>query len=152
MTATLRRIELRSVVWEVLALVTVVSALVWPTILQLVDKWRPIADNVLGHSWPVVAVALWGLIRDARSVPVRLPWRIERVPLLFTAIVSGAWALAFQAALGAAQQMIWPFFIGGVIWATLGAPALRALSRALTLLLFVVPVWVVILVRLLALS
>ena len=143
MTRGQRRVESRSAVWQVLILVTSTSALIWPTMLQLVDKWRPIADNVLGHGWPVVAVALWGLFRDARMITVLQSWQLQWQPLMFTLAISLLWAFAYQAAFGAAQQIFWPFLIGGVIWSALGRPAIRLLSRALFLLIFVVPIWAV---------
>ena len=143
MTDDRGRVENRSVVCEVLVLALLVSTLIWPTMLQLFDKWRPIADNVLGHAWPVVVVAFWGLMRDSRSLPMAPQWRLCWLPALFTVAASIAWAFASHAALGAVQQTIWPILIVGVMWVVLGGPALRVLSRALLLFLFVVPVWAV---------
>ena len=143
MTPGQSRVESRSALWAVLALAVLASVLVWPTMLQLFDKWRPIADNVLGHAWPVIAVAGWGLARDSRSLPLQLPWRLQWLPALCTIMLGLAWAFAFHAALGAAQQVIWPFLVGGVLWIAFGTPAMRNLSRAIWLLLFVVPIWAV---------
>lgn len=146
MSAAEQQLRTRSAVWEVAGLIVLTSALITPTMLQLFQKWQPEdPENVLGHGWLVVAVAVWGLLRDARALPVLQPWRARVWPIAATVAVSLAWALARQGAVAGVQQLLWPLLLLCVFWVAFGSAAARRLFRPLRLLWFALPLWTLLL-------
>ena len=141
MHAATNQCQTRFAVWEVLTLTLLTSAIIWPTMQQFVERWRPDPENVLGHGWLVVGVALWGLVKDARALPVMAPWRPKLLPAAVSVAVGIAWAVAQQGAVVGVQQLLWPLLIASVLWVALGGPALRQLFPALLLLWFASPLW-----------
>ena len=131
----------RPAVWLVLLVIASVSLLLWPTTALLAGVWSPISDNVLSHAWLVVAVVLWGVLREAAGLPRLTGRRLDVLSIVTIVALSLLWGFAKHAALLIPQQLLWFALLLTGLWTVLGAAAARALLRPLWILGWLMPVW-----------
>jgi exosortase len=124
----------------ILAVVLLVVAACWPTVVDLNQRWT---DDVMAeqtHGYLVACVSVFLLWRAGRS---RLPQDAgSRWPVLLALLLAGAaWVFSVRAGIAVFQWVLFPpmLWLGGAV--ALGAAAARRYLFAFAYLYFAMPLW-----------
>lgn len=131
---------IRPATWTLILIAAAVSALMWPTMIQLSQNWAPSPENVLGHGWLLLAIIGWAVFVKSRDVQLH-DSRPRWLPLALLLILGIFWVVALNASIAALQALAWFVAILVAVWAVLGWEALRQLWWPLSLLVLLLPVW-----------
>ena len=124
----------------VLAIVLVVSLLLWPTVASLHEEWTDTANLTFVHGYLIVAISMALLLRalssdDASGAP---EWRA--LPILLA--LSLCWLIAERAGIEIAHQVLWPVIMLTAVCAAIGVRSGMRCWFPFAYLYFAIPVWV----------
>lgn len=122
-----------------LALIALVSVLLFPTLVSLHQRWTDTASITYLHGYLVAAIALCLLVREVASNSH--PYQPERLLLIPLALFSVLWLVAQRAGIEIAHQALWPVMMLTAMAAALGWRAARNCWFALAFLFFAIPIW-----------